>query len=78
MASKQRVPINNSLINWTPEGSAFNYANVDEYPSTNDSDYNYDAGPNDTDYFGFTALDVPSGATITSIKVVIRGKYAIT
>jgi hypothetical protein len=74
MSSQQRVPTGNYSVAFNAVGSANNYENVDEYPSTNDSDYNWSNTDNVFDIFTFDAFTVPAGSTITNVKIYLRGK----
>jgi hypothetical protein len=74
MASQTRVPTGNYDVAFDTEGSGYNYENVDEYPSTNDADYNWSYASNVFDMFTFNAFTVPAGSTITNVKIYLRGK----
>lgn len=69
--SKRRVPTSDFSVQWTPSAGN-NYANVDEYPAVNDSDYNTQASTPMEDIFGFAPFDVPVG-TIENVTVYVRG-----
>jgi len=72
--SKTRVPTSDFSVQWTPSVGTDNYATIDEYPATNDGDYNTQVSPNVwEDIFGFIAFDVPVGSIINNVAVYIRG-----
>jgi hypothetical protein len=70
-----RLPTSDYSVQCSRSGGSYNYANVDEdHGSPNDSDYNY-SGPAIAwyvDLFGFTAFNVPGGATINYVRVRFR------
>jgi hypothetical protein len=78
MGSLQRVPTGDHAVSWYRSTGSYNYANVDEYPNTDDTDYNWRNSSDEEDQFSFTPFNVPAGAVITNIKVYLRGKTSAT
>lgn len=73
-STQTRVPTSDLVAQWTPSSGVDHYALVDEYPATNDADYNYSVTYNAADSFGFTVFAIPANATIVNVKLHLRAK----
>lgn len=74
MATKTRFPTaDNTDGAWTPSTGTDLYACIDE-AAQDDADYISCGTNNNNAYFGFTAFDVPAGATVNSVKVVCAAR----
>lgn len=74
VTTQTRIPTGDEGVGFDRSTGDYNYANVDEYPSENDSDYNYTSDTVKADRFFFTAFAVPSGKTISDVRLYIRAK----
>jgi hypothetical protein len=63
------VPVDGigDLNDWTPEGSATHYENVDERPHSGDTDYNEVDTLDDQDSYDLDTVTIPTGGTMEAL-----------
>ena len=72
-----RNPTADSNVTWSRSSGSSNYLLVNEYPKIRDGGYCYIVSDLYVDRFDTTVFAIPSGATITSVEIYIRGRAAL-